>query len=245
MNIFPTLFSQPGTVMAAVMAVLAINIMLLALFAYAIVSFLKKIAWTQQESEKTKQQAMQEASAVRDQARREAEHIISEAHGKATEAIKKIDILGGEMQQDLEKALEAVYKREVERLARTADQLVTEYRSLLDEVRKKHTEASEAAVHQMMDGSGAAVQMFQKFLEDQMSVYRQDMEHRIEESQKAAQKEIEAYKAQAFKKVEDSIYRIIQFVSQRVLGEAISIEQHRKLIVTALEEAKREGLFET
>lgn len=245
MDIFSIPFSQTGTLLAAVMAVLAINVMLLVLFAFAIVSFLKKIAWSQQESEKTKQRAMQEAASVREQARREAEEIVSEAHGKATEAIKKIDLLGSGMQQDLEKALEAVYKREVERVARTADQLVTEYRSLLDEVRKKHVEASEAAMRQMMEGSGLAVHSFQTFLEEQMGGYRQEMQQRMEDSQRAAQKEIEAYKSQAFKKVEDSIYRIIQFVSQRVLGEAISIEQHRKLVITALEEAKREGLFET
>ena len=57
------------------------------------------------------------------------------------------------------------------------------------------------------------------------------------------EKEIEAYKQARFKEAEAMVTKIVQKVSQEVLNKAINIEDHEKLVVDALEKAKKEGIF--
>ena len=40
-----------------------------------------------------------------------------------------------------------------------------------------------------------------------------------------------------------TIYDILQDVSKRVLGEALSMEDHQDLVLQALEEAKQKNVF--
>ena len=57
------------------------------------------------------------------------------------------------------------------------------------------------------------------------------------------QKDIEAYKESRYADAEESVKQIVQKVSQEVLNKSISLEDHQKMVIDALEKAKKEGVF--
>ncbi|HSA83493.1 MAG TPA: hypothetical protein VLF20_01230, partial [Patescibacteria group bacterium] len=57
------------------------------------------------------------------------------------------------------------------------------------------------------------------------------------------EKEVETYKQQRFKQVEQSIGKIVQQAAQDMFSKSLSLEEHQKLLVDSLEKAKRDGMF--
>lgn len=60
---------------------------------------------------------------------------------------------------------------------------------------------------------------------------------------KAMEAEVEDYRRERLKKVEEQIYEIISNLSQEVLGKSLSLREHEKLIFEALKKAKKQGGF--
>ena len=69
------------------------------------------------------------------------------------------------------------------------------------------------------------------------------MDQAMREEFEEAKKQIEEYRQAQFKKVDASIDGVMDKVVREVLGRAIPLSEHEKLIIEALEEAKREALF--
>ncbi len=65
----------------------------------------------------------------------------------------------------------------------------------------------------------------------------------LQESLVAAQHELEKYKEARKRQVDEEILNLVVEVTKRVLGKEISLDEHEKLVLKSLEEAKREKLF--
>ena len=59
-----------------------------------------------------------------------------------------------------------------------------------------------------------------------------------------AKKEVQYYKQEQIKKIDNEIYKILQNVSMLVLRKTIPLEDHEQLILDALNKAKEEKVFE-
>ncbi len=55
--------------------------------------------------------------------------------------------------------------------------------------------------------------------------------------------ELQDYKTQQLANIEANIYEILARASEAVIGQAVSFDLHQDLIIKALEQAKREGVF--
>lgn len=91
------------------------------------------------------------------------------------------------------------------------------------------------------------------FREDIESIkvsYKENLEKSTQHLQDALQKsfmnielEMQKYKEARIKQVDASIVEIIQQISRRVLMKEITIEEHEKIVMKALEDAIRDGIF--
>ncbi len=70
-----------------------------------------------------------------------------------------------------------------------------------------------------------------------------DIENLTKEKLIKLEKEIEEYKKEQIKKIDKEIYQILSQVAKEVLGKAIDISTHERLVIEALEKAKKEGIF--
>ena len=60
---------------------------------------------------------------------------------------------------------------------------------------------------------------------------------------KETEQEIEKYKAERLKEIDQKIYQTIESVIEKVAGKTISLSVHQDLIIEALKKAKVENLF--
>lgn len=80
-------------------------------------------------------------------------------------------------------------------------------------------------------------------LAGKIDLISQSIEKTINERVIRAEKNIEDYKQEKLKEIDKKIYRIIEDVAEKTLGEAISLSAHEKLVIDSLEKAKKEKIF--
>jgi F0F1-type ATP synthase membrane subunit b/b' len=98
-----------------------------------------------------------------------------------------------------------------------------------------------AVLHQIANTSLSDIQNTTKHLGGQM---QEEMKKVHDSLLPTLQKELDEYKTNRMKQAEQAVTKIVQKASQEVLNKSISLEDHQKLMVEALEKAKKEGLFE-
>ena len=65
----------------------------------------------------------------------------------------------------------------------------------------------------------------------------------LEQSIKGAEAEIDKYKEGRMRQIDVSAAKLVTEVTRKVLGKSISVDEHEKLVMRALEEAKRQNIF--
>lgn len=80
-------------------------------------------------------------------------------------------------------------------------------------------------------------------IESEIHLYLEEAKKTISEAYKNAEDEVEKYKNRRLKEVDDSIIDILQEIARKVLLREINQEEHEKLVMRALEEAKRNHFF--
>lgn len=65
----------------------------------------------------------------------------------------------------------------------------------------------------------------------------------MEKEMAAIQSQLDQYKKEQLSKIESNIYEILARASESVIGQAVNLDLHQELIIKALEQAKREGVF--
>lgn len=92
---------------------------------------------------------------------------------------------------------------------------------------------------------------FDKLLTD----FRGDLEAELHKNQekltlasaenlKKAENEIEKHKALRIRRIDESLVSTVSEIAKKILGRDLSDIEHEKLVLKALEEAKREGMFD-
>ena len=74
-------------------------------------------------------------------------------------------------------------------------------------------------------------------MHQQMQEYKKELLPKLE-------RELEEYKKQRLKEADKTVNKIVQKVSQEVLGKSLSMEEHHDLIINSLEKSRVEGVFD-
>ena len=90
----------------------------------------------------------------------------------------------------------------------------------------------------------SAIQSFSFSLQNQFTNAQKKMLEDFTNLYKSSEADIENYKRERLKVLDSLILKVIEEVSLRVLGKEISVEEHEKLVLKALEEAKRKNALE-
>jgi hypothetical protein len=88
--------------------------------------------------------------------------------------------------------------------------------------------------------------MGEKIIEEMNKKISQTLEsfsERINKKLSESEKIIEDYKEKKLKEIDREIYRMVGEVTKKILGKVIDLSTHEKLVVEALEKAKKERFF--
>lgn len=87
------------------------------------------------------------------------------------------------------------------------------------------------------------IEKFTSVVETELINAQKSIQIAVKESYQKAEKEVDNYKIERLKQVDESIMKMVEDISRRVLAKEITSEEHEKLVLKALEKAKEENIF--
>ncbi len=194
-------------------------------------------------SRKEGQQSQQSSEAIL-RAEEIAEKKIRDAEERAQTILDGAESLRDRIEQEFRDALGSFFDAETRNISAVIKELSRTYEERAKEIEGAYATLIDDVSKQVSASAERAVSEFKGFVKTEMSRYERLTDQGLEEWRRALEAEIEKKKKLAVRRIEESMYRILFFVSKEVLGKAIDSEEHQSLIIRALDDAKREGFFD-
>lgn len=195
------------------------------------------------ELENLKNSISQDGLAVLDQARKKSYKMIEDAHMKASEIIGGATVNTNTSKEELEKELQHLIVQQEEIFKKASHELESSYQSVLEELKKQNADQIKHISEDLEKEAVSEISEFKGVLEKQTVQAEQLVSQKVEQEYQAINKELQEYKDQQFKKIDESIYKVLQEVSIAVIGKSLNLDDQQSIIRHALEEAKKEGDF--
>jgi len=171
----------------------------------------------------------------------EASRIIENARKKATQIIADTNILNDSLQKQFDEQIRNLSSDQTKSFEEEAVRLLQDYKKSLGEIKDKSIKTVSNISKDIEITTESELKDFKEIIKEETYASQKIVEKKLEESFEQAKQQIEAYKKNEFKKIDDKIYEIINRTSEIVLGSSLPIHEHEKLILAALEKAKEEG----
>lgn len=152
--------------------------------------------------------------------------ILEDAIAEASEIIAGAQYISKESKDVVNEALQKMSVDIQKEAADTARNFTNNYQVSLRQL----------ALQSLADFQGV-VKTLKDDLKQEVVQFHQTLMPRME-------KELDEYKKTRLEQTDKMVVRIIQTVSQELLSKTISLEDHQKLVMEALEKAKKQGAFE-
>ena len=163
---------------------------------------------------------------------------------ETADIMAKSKALNERIEKAFEEAVQKFLNEEAKHLFEVTDRLAREYQNLAQDSEGAYSRVIGEASKAISDEARKTTLIFSEFVKGEMARYERLTDQGLEEWRRTLKEEIEKKKEIGLKRVEESIYRILFFVSKEVLGKSINLEDHQDLVVRALDDAKRQGFFD-
>ncbi len=166
-----------------------------------------------------------------------------EAQVKAQEIIEVARKQAQKLLEDATTFSEADEKSLDVLIEQTKKQYADKYSQLLASFEKK---SDQAFVHLSDDVKQYIIKEmdhFQELLGQELKNFHSVAQERFVGAYTKMEQEIDLIKEQRLRRLDERILTIVEGISQDVLGKEISIDEHEKLILKSLEEAKKQHVF--
>jgi hypothetical protein len=223
---------------------LAITVFILG-FALAVLSVFyarlyKKFHFQSKERDSSLHLSHKHSSRLLDDASKKASSMIEKAQTKALELINSASFYNEETKHVFEDQLKAARDNQFAEYEATSKEFLESYQKALEEIKSQQVEKLHTVSEDIEKVAHSQVADFGKVIEEETFDAQKIVEQKIEEEYQKLKTELESYKKTEYAKIDENIYKILRFVSEKALGKGLSFEDSERLVVEALEEAKRE-----
>lgn len=184
------------------------------------------------------------SDAIIAEAHRKAKGLIDSASDKAKEIISSTEHIKFEFEKEFKSSLRETVANSIMMLEQQSKELSKSYENMYEEIRTQSTKHLKDTLSKLEQAGEEGLSSFRASLKDQQLTSQYYIEKRLNQEFENAHKEIVAYKEAQMRRVEESIDKIVLKLSQDILGKAISLEDHEKLVFEALNKLKEEGAFD-
>jgi G:T/U-mismatch repair DNA glycosylase len=109
----------------------------------------------------------------------------------------------------------------------------------IGEIHQSLIKGKEEILKEIKTSGDRLIDELNKKISQTLDSFSESIKRKISE----AETTIENYKKERLKEVDKEVYRMLISVSKKVIGRVIDISTHEKLVIEALEKAKKEGVF--
>jgi len=140
--------------------------------------------------------------------------------------------LGIKLQSDLSSELEKAKAQQAQN-----------YQVILDSLKNESSTVMQTISKEIQAQLAQEVEKFVSSIQGEVVKSNQLVIESIKMEFQKVQKDLDTYKKDMQSRVDDNIYSILMEVSNKVIGEAINLEEHENLVIKALDDARKQNMF--
>lgn len=198
----------------------------------AYLRLVSKYAKVLEEQTSLKSSLTREKEEILEEAAVQSAKILEEARSKAQEIVRNAEIFGTEEKEKFSKEIEKV-----------TESWALEYRQVLQEAQNQIVTTAQNISKDIRGESLKEIEIFRTALQVELAKSQEKTRIMMENAHNAIEGEVQKYKELRLKQVDETIFELVKEVLKKVLGKEISPEEHEKLVMKFLEEAKRQDVF--
>ncbi|GEM_PF-4579713 len=195
------------------------------------------------ELEQNQKQLYKKSGKILKDAHKKAGSILRQTAEKASKMLAQSSYLNDEIHQDFDNTLQHIANQDLSHLGRENQSFMQDYHKSLEQIKQEYMEQLHEVVQQIKESSESEMQGYRDSLRQETIDAQQIVGQKINEEFEKSQREIQVYKQKQIDQIDKSIQSKVDDIAKKVFGKAISAELHEKLIIEALEEAKKKGVF--
>lgn len=182
--------------------------------------------------------------------------VLSEAHtkaedilGKAAQEASSLSTEGKgftkEINQQVEHAFKEVIDKNISDLNTSSHEFLTSYQSTLQGLKTKYEQQLEGVIQKIQEDTLKDFGQLQAMIREKTIDSHTGFTKQLDDEFTKTQMDIHEYKKQKITEITQRMDKIIMKVAEEVLGQTIPMAQQQELITKALENAQKEGMFDT
>lgn len=177
------------------------------------------------------------------EAQQKAKSIIEAAMNRAKQTLTEADYVREDLMKRMEQLLTDVANKDVESLQTKSLEINQWYKKLLGGIEEQHTKQAEQSIKSVENVAAEEIKGFRENLEKETLQSERAVAEKVSTEFAKVKEDLEVYKQKKMTEIAQAANLVVIEVTEEVLGSAISIQDHQKIVINALEKAKKEGLF--
>lgn len=187
--------------------------------------------------------AYKKSKKVIEKANAQANDILTKASEKAKEILFETEYVKEDLVKHTEEDLNRISQTSVQVLEGESKEFEKQYQILFNEMRNAYTKKAGSILENIEGVADSELDDFRELLRKETVAVQAYISRKTIEEFEGAKRDITTYKEEKLEEVSKNINTLILRVAKDVLGEAIPLHEHEKLVTQALERAKKEGIF--
>lgn len=193
---------------------------------------IKKYLNLQHDSTNDKIKRIEESRRILEEAHITGARIVADARQKASQILSSAQSLNTENAGVLAASFEKA----------SQDYLIA-YKDALRSVTEKSNLMLLNISNDIKTDAKSELTIFRSMLREEVVKMNGDIKNDLAEIFKEAQKEADEYKKSKLAELDMQIVKMVEEVTKNVVGKVLSLDEHEKLILKALDEAKKQQVF--
>lgn len=219
---------------------IAILSLALAAVAVSYVFLLIKLSRSEKDKVFLQSKIRDHSSEILQQSHEKGMRIVQDATKKAQEIIEDAQVFSDETSSKFSADFKTTSQKYEEFLESRSGEVSKLYEKFITDLRSDSEEQFRIITKDMENHSLAIIGEFREALEGERIFMHKELEGKITEEFKKAQKHIEDYKVDQMKKVDKQVFDILHALTSNVLGRSLSLKDHEDLVQRALAQMKIE-----
>lgn len=185
--------------------------------------------------------AYQDALKILDRARADSLKILGRAQSKAQGVLNSTYTISKESREKLDDNLRNIYEKQEKSLSDLTKDLLYSYKNAVEEGKEENIRTLYEATESMKNEALKGVTEFKDVIEKETLGARGQLEDKIKSEYANIEQEIEAYKAEKLKNLNNRIFDILANVYAEVIKQDLDQIKHEKLIISMLKDELRKS----
>ncbi len=237
-------FELFGNIPSLVLAVILLaNAAALLSGIYFAVAFIKRLTPTEKMVEDARSRGRKEAEQIVSEARSQEQKILVEAGVRSAQMISEMKTIISLAEEKIQQIFRDFARVETEKVAHASEELFKVFGEKLNEMNEAYDIKIRDALDIAVKKADQEILNFSKLLLSDVKKENQIMAGQIKELYGDFEKDIMTHKKALFSRIDEMIKRTADIAIKEAFRDALTPEEHRKLVMQALKEAKKEDFF--